>query len=123
MIRDTEKFTLIPQETRLVPDEEFASDVRMEALHNRYHGRQFVASLNGAGARERARQRWIGLTAAEVDNAWLTDEFKAVDIASTGFARASVAGFDSSLDTYRHIGQRYAALIRFVGILLKDSIT
>ncbi|KAH7727834.1 hypothetical protein AAVH_04878 [Aphelenchoides avenae] len=112
LIRDTDKFALIPQETRLVSDEEFASDVRLEALHNRYHGRHFGASLNGLGTRERARQRWIGLTAAEVDNTWLTDEFKAVDIAGAGFARASVAGFDSSLDTYRHIGQRYAAMIR-----------
>lgn len=103
---------MIPNETRLVSDEEFASDIRLEALANRYQGRHLGASLNGSGARERMRHRWIGLTAAEVDNTWLTDEFKPEGVGSVSFSRPSVAGFDSSLDTFRHMGQRYAAMIR-----------
>lgn len=88
-------FELIPSEVGLVSDEEFAADVRLEALSKRYRNQETF----------RDTQKLIGLTSAEIDGHWALEDFKDDDIGLT---------VDFSIDAMRKAGIKYAALIRFL---------
>lgn len=91
---DSDKpFELIPSEIRLVSDEEFATDVRLEALAKRFKNSHTF----------RDTQKWIGLTTTEIDSHFALDELKNDDI----------SGLDFSMDAMRRAGLRYAAMIRY----------
>ena len=74
-------------------DEEFASDLRLEALTKRHKNSHSF----------RDTQKWIGLTAAEIDSHWAMDDLSRED---------EIGSLDFSLDAMRRAGMKYAAMIR-----------
>uniref|UniRef100_A0AC34GM25 Uncharacterized protein n=1 Tax=Panagrolaimus sp. ES5 TaxID=591445 RepID=A0AC34GM25_9BILA len=64
--QDGRPFELIPSEVRLVSDEEFTSDARLEALSKRYRNPNTFQNT----------QKWIGLTSAEIDGHWALDDLR-----------------------------------------------
>lgn len=82
---------------RLVSDEEFSSDIRLEALAKRYRNSNNQTFRDG--------QKWIGLTSAEIDGHWALEDLREDEI--------GLDAADFSMDAMRKAGIKYAALIRY----------